>query len=121
RSLLDGDENLKNAFVRGEISNFTANENKCKKMIENGEPPCDIALYCIKYIESALSSTCDLLLKQCGSIPIVFSGGVMSNSIIRKDFEKKYGAFFAEPAFSADNACGIAYLVYSMYEKENLL
>ncbi len=25
RSLLDGDENLKNAFVRGEISNFTAN------------------------------------------------------------------------------------------------
>lgn len=120
---LQSDKNYDDIKVFHRDASFSLSgvENKCKKMIENGELPCDIALYCIKYIESALSSTCDLLLKQYGNIPIVFSGGVMSNSIIRKDFEKKYGAYFAEPAFSADNACGIAYLAYSMYEKENLL
>lgn len=111
-------DNIK-VFHRDASFSLSGVENKCKKMHENEESPCDIALYCIKYIESALSSTCDLLLKQYGSIPIVFSGGVMSNSIIRRDFEKKYGAFFAEPAFSADNACGIAYLTYFMYKKEN--
>lgn len=120
---LCSDKNFDNIKVFHRDASFSLSgvENKCQKMIENGESPCDIALYCIKYIESALSSTCDLLLKQYGNIPIVFSGGVMSNSIIRKNFEKKYGAYFAEPAFSADNACGIAYLAYSMYEKENSL
>lgn len=95
-------------------------ENKCKQMIEKGEPYCDIALYCIKYIESALSDTCESLLKQYGTLPVIFSGGVMSNSIIRKDFEEKFGAYFAEPAFSSDNACGIAYLAYLMNEKEHM-
>lgn len=106
-------------FHRDASFSLSGVENKCKKMLENEESPCDIALYCIKYIESALSDTCDSLLKHYGNIPVVFSGGVMSNSIIRNDFEKKYGAFFAEPVFSSDNACGIAYLTYLMYKKEN--
>lgn len=93
-------------------------ENKCKQMINNGENENDIALYCIKYIESAISQTCTSLLKQYGDLPVVFSGGVMSNSIIRRDFEKKFGAYFAEPVFSSDNACGIAYLAHTLYEKE---
>lgn len=99
-------------FHRDTSFSLSGVENKCKLMIKNGEKPCDIALYCIKYIESALAETCSLLKKQYGSLPVIFSGGVMSNSIIRKDFEEKFGAFFAEPAFSSDNACGIAYLTY---------
>ncbi len=94
-------------------------ENKCKQMLENGEKYEDIALYCIKYIESALADTCDYLLEKFGNLPVVFSGGVMSNSIIRKDFQEKYNAYFAEPAYSSDNACGIAYLTYLLNEKEN--
>ncbi len=109
-------ENIK-VFHRDASFSLSGVENKCKQMIQNGENPCDVALYCIKYIESALSDTCSQLLRQYGSLPVVFSGGVMSNSIIRKDFEKKFGAFFAEPAFSSDNACGIAYLTYFMNGK----
>lgn len=110
-------DNIK-VFHRDLSFSLSGVENKCKQMLKNNESPCDIALYCIKYIESAISDTCDLLLKQYGNLPFVFSGGVMSNSIIRKDFEKKYGAFFAEPAFSSDNACGIAYLTYRMRNKQ---
>ena len=110
-------DNIK-VFHRDLSFSLSGVENKCKQMLENKESPCDIALYCIKYIESAISDTCDLLLKQYGNLPLVFSGGVMSNSIIRKDFEKKYGAYFAEPAFSSDNACGIAYLTHRMHNKQ---
>ncbi|MCH5169818.1 MAG: peptidase M22 [Oscillospiraceae bacterium] len=110
-------DNIK-VFHRDLSFSLSGVENKCKQMLKNNESPCDIALYCIKYIESAISDTCDLLLKQYGNLPLVFSGGVMSNSIIRKNFEKKYGAYFAEPAFSSDNACGIAYLTYRMHNKQ---
>ena len=50
------------------------------------------------------------LLQKYGKIPIGFSGGVMSNSIIRNNIQKKYNSFFAEPYYSSDNACGIAIL-----------
>lgn len=116
---LQSDKNYDNikVFHRGASFSLSGVENKCRQMLKNGELPCDIALYCIKYIESALSGTCDSLLKQHGFVPVVFSGGVMSNSIIRKDFEQKFGAYFAEPAFSSDNACGIAYLTYLMNKR----
>lgn len=42
----------------------------------------------------------------------------MSNSIIRKHFEERYGAFFAEPKFSSDNASGVAILANRLHEKE---
>lgn len=34
----------------------------------------------------------------------------MSNSIIRNALTSKYGAYFAKPQFSSDNAAGIAVL-----------
>lgn len=119
---LQSEKNFDKIKVFHKDSSFSLSgvENKCKQMFNNHENLCDIALYCIKYIESALSETCSSLLNQYGSLPVVFSGGVMSNSIIRKDFEKKFGAYFAEPTYSSDNACGIAYLAYSMYEKEKI-
>ncbi len=109
-------DNIK-VFHRGKSFSLSGVENKCRQMAEKGEPACDTALFCIKYIESALEETIISLLKEYGDIPIVFSGGVMSNSIIRNDFEKKFGAYFSEPAFSSDNACGIAYLAYLLNEK----
>jgi N6-L-threonylcarbamoyladenine synthase len=45
-----------------------------------------------------------------GELPLLFSGGVSSNSILRESFEKQFGAAFAEPVFSSDNAAGIAIL-----------
>ena len=48
-------------------------------------------------------------------LPIVFSGGVMSNSIIRNDIEAQNpNCFFATPGFSSDNAAGLAILASLM-------
>lgn len=90
--------------------NLSGVENKCKKMLENGEKPEDICRYCIDYIMTALEKMMLYALDEYGGLPVLFSGGVMSNSIIKKYFTEKYGAFFAEPEFSSDNAAGIAIL-----------
>lgn len=85
-------------------------ENKCKAMLEKGEKPEDICRYCIDYIMTALYKTAIFAREEYGDLPMIFSGGVMSNRIIREEFEKTLGASFAEPEFSADNAAGIALL-----------
>ncbi len=92
-------------------------ENKCKQMLEKGEMPEDICRFCIDYILTALHKMAIYARETYGDLPIVFSGGVMSNSIIRKKLTDDLGAFFAEPEFSCDNAAGIAILASE--EKNN--
>lgn len=91
-------------------------ENKCGKMIENGEKPADVAKYCITYIERTLEEMTKSLLEKYGDMPLVYAGGVMSNSIISKSFNEKFSGRFAKPDFSSDNAAGIAILT-SVLEK----
>lgn len=85
-------------------------ENICKKMKDENESDNKIARFCIEYIINTLDMVYQKLIKKYGNIPIVFSGGVMSNSIINDRFTKKYGAIFASPEFSSDNAAGLAIL-----------
>lgn len=91
-------------------------ENQCKKLIDVGKNKEYVALYCIKYIEEALSVMTYRLLENYGSMPVIFAGGVMSNSIIKNSLTKKYNAIFAKPEFSTDNAAGIAYLAYRKFK-----
>lgn len=93
-------------------------ENQCKQMITNKNPIEDIALHCLSYIYSAIDDTVIELIEKYGDLPLVFSGGVMSNSIIRKALDSKYNAYFAEPQYSSDNACGIA-ILSSICNKRN--
>lgn len=90
--------------------NLSGVENKCKQMFANGEKKEDICRFCIDYIIAALEKMTEFAIEKYGKLPLVFSGGVMSNSIIRAYFTEKYGAYFAEPVYSSDNAAGIAIL-----------
>ncbi len=89
-------------------------ENKCKAMYEQGEKPEDICRFCLDYIMTALYKMAVYAREKFGDLPILFSGGVMSNSIIKKQLTESLGAYFAEPEFSADNAAGIAFLASGM-------
>ena len=104
--------NFKNEKVFRRDGKFSLSgvENKCKKMFDDGKSPEDIAFYCINYIRSALDDTVIEIISKYGELPLIFSGGVMSNSIIRNDFMNRYNAYFAEPQYSSDNACGVAIL-----------
>lgn len=83
-------------------------ENKCRKMLEEGEAPEDIASYCLQYILSAIRGMAGYALETNGKLPIVFAGGVMSNKLIRYQLEKEFDAYFADPEFSCDNGAGTA-------------
>ncbi|HEX2938504.1 MAG TPA: peptidase M22 [Ruminiclostridium sp.] len=85
-------------------------ENICSDMIKSNKPPCDVARYCIEYIKLTLDEMAQAVLERLGNFPMLFAGGVMSDSIIRDYMTEKYGALFAKPGFSSDNAAGIAAL-----------
>lgn len=96
--------------MKGEDCSLSGVENQCHAMMMKGIPKEEIAAYCLQSIFAALDGMASSLLKKYGSLPLLFAGGVMSNSILRDELTQKYGAFFAEPVFSADNAAGVAVL-----------
>jgi N6-L-threonylcarbamoyladenine synthase len=83
-------------------------QNQCEKLLREGVSHEDTALYCLKSVEAAVSAMTEAALIKTGDIPVIYAGGVMSNKIIRKTLEKRFGAYFAEPEFSCDNAAGTA-------------
>lgn len=105
-------------FRRDGCFSLSGVENKCKKMFDDGEKPEDIALFCLNYIYSALEDCVFEITQNFGELPIIFSGGVMSNTIIKNKLKEKFTAYFAEPQYSSDNACGVAILASICDKKE---
>lgn len=87
-------------------------ENKALKMFNDGEMPQDIAKFVISYIVSTIDILLDKIIAAYGSMPVIFSGGVSSNSMLQKVIKDKYGAYFASTEFSCDNAAGTAIYAY---------
>lgn len=98
------------ASMKGNDCSLSGIENKCMKMYSDGESREDIALFALESIYSALSTMTCGLISEYGKLPLLYAGGVMSNTIIRNKMEKNYGGIFADPVFSSDNAAGIAVL-----------
>lgn len=91
-------------------------ENICKRLLSEGKRAEYISAYCLEYIRKTLMMMTDRLLEKYGKLPLVFAGGVMSNTIIKNSLIEKYNAVFAEPCYSTDNAAGIAYLAYRKFK-----
>ena len=96
--------------MKGNDCCLSGGENLCIKLLREGKEPAYIAAFCLEYVKAALDQMCRGLLERYGRLPVVFAGGVMSNSILREYFSKQYGAMFAEPQFSSDNAGGVGVL-----------
>lgn len=85
-------------------------ENKCLKMLENGETKEDTSKFLLDYVSDTITAMTEHALKIYGDLPIVFAGGVMSNKIIKNTITSRFECSFAQPEFSCDNAAGIAFL-----------
>lgn len=96
-------------------------ENICRKMFDDGEPKQKTAAFCIEYIACSIDICTDRITREYNGLPIIYSGGVMRNSIIKERLSQKYNAYFAQPDFSSDNAAGIAVLTKTAYEKANYI
>lgn len=98
--------------VKGLNCSLSGVENQAQKMLNNNEQHEDIAKFVITYIAETLDIMTQNIISEYGELPLLFAGGVMSNSIISKRLGEKYGAYFAEPQFSCDNAAGTAVYAY---------
>lgn len=98
------------ASMKGTSCSLSGVENKCRALMECGAPKEEIAATCMAYVITSIDAMCAGLLAEYGTLPVLFSGGVSSNSMLRARMTEKYGAIFAEPRFSADNAAGAAVL-----------
>lgn len=87
-------------------------ENMCRKMLDDNEMHEDIARFCLEYISATIEEMTKRALSKYGDLPLVYAGGVMSNSIIRDNIKSKFNCEFAEPEFSCDNATGVAIYAY---------
>lgn len=101
----------------GDNCSLSGVENKAKKMIEDSEAPEDVAKFVLTYIAETVSSMLKAVIEKYGDLPVIFSGGVSSNSLLRDTINKRYNAYFAESEFSLDNAAGVAIYAYLKNEK----
>ena len=85
-------------------------ENQCKGLLERGCSKEDVARFCIESVYCAVEGMTERLLQQYGDLPLLYAGGVMSNSILQKKLNQKFGGYFAPPVYSSDNAAGVAFL-----------
>lgn len=97
-------------FMRDGNCSLSGLQNKCEKMKRDGEKDADIAKFCIDYISQVLYEMTKTITEKYPGLPLVYSGGVMSNTLIRKRFSEEFGAVFAAPGFSSDNAAGLSVL-----------
>lgn len=94
--------------VKGTNCCLSGIENICAKMAENNIDRAEIALTCLIFIEKTLEKMCGNILNEYGSLPVIFAGGVMSDTIIRDALAKRFDCLFASAELSSDNACGTA-------------
>ena len=91
-------------------------ENKIRGMIEQGEAPADVARFTLETLAFVLARTTKWAKETYGDLPVLCSGGVASNSLIRGRMEPM-GAIFAPPQYSTDNALGVAILAHRALER----
>ena len=92
--------------------NLSGFENQFDKKMAEGETKEALAAFVFAVVISAIKT---LLSTGEEEKKVLFSGGVASSKILREYFSgKRY--FFAPPAYSADNAIGIAFLTKKGYE-----
>lgn len=85
-------------------------ENQCRAMWEKGASSADVARFCLRSVEAALSAMSEELRRRFPQREIIYAGGVMSNALLKQTLSRRFGGQFAPPMLSADNAAGIAVL-----------
>lgn len=94
----------------GAYVNFSGAENLALRLYEETQDKGLTASFLLSHIGEGLSRATHACMRAYGEAPIVFAGGVMSNSILKARLSREFNAFFADPMHSADNAVGIAVL-----------
>lgn len=103
--------------VKNYSCNISGLENLSLKLYENTNDKALVSAFVLDFISNTLISLTKNLRKEYNA-PIIYAGGVMSNSIIQNNLQNKFNdVYFAKPEFSSDNAAGIALLALKRFER----
>lgn len=97
------------ATLKGMDCCLSGLENQCQKRLSTGDSPESVARFCLETVKMTIAGMTEQLLAR-ENRPLLYAGGVMSNSILREYLQARFGAVFAAPEFSTDNSGGIAFL-----------
>ena len=90
-------------------------QNKVNAYYEACHDPVETAGYALRCVCHAVYTATSNAMKTYPGLPVVFSGGVASNAMLRERISF-LNPVFAEPEFSTDNAMGVAVLTYRQLE-----
>ena len=115
---LSGEAEKKDKFrVKCENSSFSLSgmQNKVTQYFEQGNSPADTAAFALRCVAGAVYQATEQALKTYPGLPVLFSGGVASNSMLRQ-WMAPLNPIFSQPQYSTDNAMGVAVLAGRLTE-----
>jgi N6-L-threonylcarbamoyladenine synthase len=90
-------------------------QNKVQQYYSSSNCAAETAAYALRCVGYAVFNATVNALKQHSDLPVVFSGGVSSNSMLRS-IVAPLNPIFADPQYSTDNALGVAILAHRAQE-----
>ena len=90
-------------------------QNKVQQYFADHQNTAETAAYALRCVCHAVNTATENAMKEYPGLPVVFSGGVASNSMLRT-LTAHLNPVFAKPEFSTDNAMGVAVLTYRLQE-----
>ena len=92
-------------------------ENKVKERAAKGAGPEEIARFALATVADAVCRATDAARHRWPGLPVLCSGGVASNRLLRQVLTERCGAVFAPARYSTDNAMGVAVLAHRYWEE----
>lgn len=97
--------------VKDGVCNLSGLENMALKLLADTADKSLVAAFVLNFIAETLAQMTVWGREQYPDLPVLFAGGVMSNRLIAENISNRFcKVYFSTPAFSADNAAGIALL-----------
>jgi N6-L-threonylcarbamoyladenine synthase len=106
--------NMREIFrVKCNDSDFSISgvQNKVQEFYGQHPDSTETAAYALRCVCDVIYRATENAMKKYPAIPVVFSGGVASNSMLR-NILAPLDPVFAQPQYSTDNAMGVAVLTY---------
>lgn len=88
-------------------------QNKVQQFYSKTEDAAETAAYALRCVIYAVCQATENARKEYPDLPVVFSGGVASNSLLRQ-MCASMDPIFAQPQYSTDNAMGVAVIASRM-------
>ncbi len=92
--------------------NFSGFQNKTEKMFATNASKEEVSTFCLDVVYSFVLNSVSYFRSLYGNLPVIMSGGVMSNRIVSgMTSDRIDNIFFSDPRYSVDNSLGLAVML----------